>query len=168
MFNTKLTTLKNFFDKHIAPVLFMKVGGFIIASFVVSLIGTAVAIKGSMDAAEAQKEAAKKAQAHENIKAQKSREEAVRERRGRAAALANTAAQTGVSSSSGVAGGQISLGSQLGSNVATQNTDTAFGKAIGEDMQTAADAKTMSALGGSLASTANSYGAKEGAKKVFG
>lgn len=114
-----------------------------------------------------QKEAAEKQQAMEEIKASRARQEAVREARAVRAQLASQSVQSGTVGSSGASGAMSSVQSQLGSNVAFQNTQTAFSQSIASDQadifQAQANIQKGQALG-SLAQSGISYYKKYGKK----
>lgn len=138
---SKLPTLENVFMKFIAPAMFVK------TEFFGALIGLAVTLWSANEQAEVRKEQRKEQkkqrkinQNMEAVKAAESRKAAVRERRNRAAAMENQAVQAGVQSGSAYAGSQSSLGSQLGSNIAMQNTTTSTNAALGTSRQAEQDA----------------------------
>jgi hypothetical protein len=113
---------------------------------------TAINIYQTQKAADAQKAAAKKQQTLAEINSARERTSAVRQARIARAQAANAASQSGVASSSGALGGQSAQLSNLAGNVAFQETQTAYGRAIGSDMNRANQYATNAAIAGQLAS----------------
>jgi hypothetical protein len=109
-------------------------------------------------AAKAQKEAANKQQAMQEIEASRNRKAAVREARLRRAELQSSAQAGGVAYSSGAMGAQSSLNSQLGGGISFQNTQTQFSREISSDLQKAADYSQKADTFGSLANLSMSIG----------
>ena len=111
----------------------------------------------SKRAADKQEEAAQKQRTLEEIKARKNRQDAVREARMRRAELTSTAADSGVQGSSGLGGAVSSSLSDLSSNVAFQNTQTAFARSIGSDLSKAAQYQSNAMLGQTVGNLASGY-----------
>lgn len=108
-------------------------------------------------AAKSQEKAAKKQSVLEEIKAQKSRQAAVREARARRAELTSNATQAGVTGSSGYGGAMGSSLTQLSGNVGFQNTQTAFARSIGNDMSDVAKYQGNAMLGETVGKLASGY-----------
>jgi hypothetical protein len=117
---------------------------------------TAVSIHQQQQAASAQRDAAKKQRTLAEIESSRQRTEAVRQARLQRARASNIAEQAGVGQSSGLAGGISSSLSNLGGALSYQNTQTAYGQAIGDDVNRASKLQGNAAIAGSLASLSGS------------
>lgn len=96
------------------------------------------------------KEAANKQQAMQEIEAGKARQAAVREARSKRAQIASQGQAAGVEGSSGLGGAMSSLNSQLGSNLAFQNTQTMFSQDMANIQSDIFDAQNNIAMGGAI------------------
>ena len=101
-----------------------------IASVAVSAVGLAYQANQQEIVQRKQKEAANRQQAMQEIEAGKQRQAAVREARAQRAQLQSQAQGAGVEGSSGLGGATSSIASQLGSNLAFQNTQTQFNQSM--------------------------------------
>lgn len=138
-----------FFKFYIAPLL------------VLTIATTAISIMQSEKARQAQEEAREKQQTMAEIKAEREKTQAIREARIKRARIANIAGQTGVELSSGAQGAQAVIGSQLGSRLGFQETQTGFARAISQDLSEASSlqgsAATLQGIS-SIAAGASQFG----------
>ena len=116
------------------------------------------------------KEAANKQQAMQEIEAGKQRQQAVREARAARAQMASQGQAAGVEGSSGLGGSMSSIQSQLGSNLAFQNTQTMFNQDMASIQSDIYDAQSNiemgGAIGGFVTSSLGTYGSMKPNKKV--
>jgi hypothetical protein len=118
---------------------------------------TIYSIDQSKKAANAQKEAARKQQAMQQLEASKNRQAAVKEARARRAQLQARASDQGVVGSSGLGGAVSSSVANLGSNISFQNTQTAFNQSIASSQEDALQAQANAQMGGQIAGFASSF-----------
>ena len=118
---------------------------------------TVYSIQQQKKAAKAQKEASRKQQTMAEIESTRQRASAIREARVARAQAMNIGTQTGVAGSSGLLGGISAQGTQLANNIGYQNTQTAYGRAIGADINAANTASTNAAIAGQLANFSSKF-----------
>lgn len=109
-------------------------------------------------AADQQEEARKKDQQLREIEAAKSRTQAVREARARRAQVANTGSQIGVQGSSGLGGANATIGSQLGSNLASSYTRSGYASSIGDNMAKSSEYMQDASSWNTIGSVSSSIG----------
>jgi hypothetical protein len=119
-----------------------------------ALGATAYSVDQSNKAAKQQREAARIESNRQEIQSARERQQAVREFRMKQAGMLNTGYQTGVSGSSGLAGGLGSLGTQLGGNLSNQTTMSAFNTASADAQSQALQYQSNAATGQAVASLA--------------
>lgn len=119
-------------------------------------VGTAASIGFQYQGYQASKDAARTQQAMENLRAQRSQLQALREAQIQRAMLVQRSAGSGTLDSSGFAGGMSSLSSQLGGNQMFANQMTTLGQQFAGYQQDASRASAFGQLAGNIAGFAAS------------
>lgn len=117
---------------------------------------------------QASKAAARTQQAMENLRAQRSQVQALRESQIKRAMMVQAGASSGVMDSSGFAGGIGSLGSQLAGNQMYANQMTSLGQEFAGYQQDASRAAAFGQLAGNISGFAMSKPGVSFSNKMFG
>ena len=119
-------------------------------------VGTTASLGLQYQGYQASKDAARTQQAMENLRAQRSQLQALREAQIQRAMLVQRSAGSGTLDSSGFAGGMSSLSSQLGGNQMFANQMTTLGQQFAGYQQDASRASAFGQLAGNIAGFAAS------------
>lgn len=117
---------------------------------------------------QASKSAARTQQAMENLRAQRSQIQALREAQIKRAMMVQSSSTSGAMDSSGFAGGLSSLGSQLAGNQMYANQMTAFGQQFAGYQQDASRAAAFGQLASNISGLAMSKPGVSFSNKMFG
>lgn len=130
--------------------------------------GTAASLGMQYQGYQASKAAARTQQAMENLRAQRSQVQALREAQIKRAMMIQSSAGSGVMDSSGFAGGLGSLGSQLAGNQMYANQVTSLGQQFAGYQQDASRAAAFGQLASTVSGFAMSKPGVAASNKVFG
>lgn len=130
--------------------------GVAIAALVVTAAASYQQSQQAKAAAKDRKEAAQVGQAEQSAQLDQNRRAQVREERVRRASIIQNSRNTGVGESSGDLGAQSALGSLIGSNLAGMSRQQSSATAIGNNMQSAANADLAGAQWGAVGQMSSS------------
>ena len=130
-------------------------------------VGATVSLGFQYQGYKASKDAAKTQQAMENLRAQRSQVQALREAQIKRAMLVQRSAGSGTMDSSGFAGGMSSLSSQLGGNQMFANQMSSLGQQFAGYQQDASRAAAFGQLAGNIAGFAASDTGTKFINKTF-
>ena len=132
------------------------ISNWIIAAVISSIVGTGAAIKGSMDAADAQEEQNDIQSAQQKLNDISASRRKIKEARVARARLIQSSQASGTTGSSGEAGGLSSLNTQLSGNLATQTGQSRTSDALSAVGQDLADKQFVTGTIGAVAGLAQS------------
>lgn len=117
-----------------------------------SIGGTALQVKGQLDASRAAKDAETLRQGQMNVEAERQKRQVIRQSLIARGEAMNTAAAQGATEGSGIAGGTAQIAAQANENIGAINTSQGFGNAMFGVNRRATNASTMASMGQGLSS----------------